>query len=183
MTSQLIVNVIISSALIFMMASGFAVIYRISACLFFLYAAFYTVGAYTVYYLYKVVDISFWLSFFLAVAISAILGVTANILVYMPLKQKKAAPRVILLASLGAYIVLQNIISLIFGDDVRSLHSPAIKAGISLFGARITLSQIAIITAGFIRKYLLIFCSICRFESGKLNPPPDREQLPRRQYK
>jgi len=43
-----------------------------------------------------------------------------------------------LLASLGLYVVLQNAISLTFGDDTKSLRGPEVVEGIQLMGARIT---------------------------------------------
>lgn len=50
-----------------------------------------------------------------------------------------------LLLSLGLYVVIQNVISITFGDDLKTLDASAATAGVDLFGARITPFQILII--------------------------------------
>src|SRR5207244_4327147 len=54
----------------------------------------------------------------------------------------KASGLVLLLASLGLYIVIQNLISLIFGDQYRTFSRVASDGGISIFGAQITTIQL-----------------------------------------
>ena len=61
---------------------------------------------------------------------------------YLPLRRKGASPLVLLLASLGIYVVLQNIISMTFGDDIKSIRSGPVKEGLNVFGARITPIQV-----------------------------------------
>jgi branched-chain amino acid transport system permease protein len=70
--------------------------------------------------------------------------------VYLPLRRKGASPLILLLASLGMYIVLQNVISMIFGDDTKSIRSGLIKEGLNVFGARITPIQVLIICVSVI---------------------------------
>lgn len=50
-----------------------------------------------------------------------------------------------LIASLGIYIVLQNCISLFWGDDTKSIRTGEVKVGNEIFGAYITDIQIVII--------------------------------------
>lgn len=57
---------------------------------------------------------------------------------------------ILLLASLGIYIVLQNTISLIFGDDTKSIRSGEVREGLEILGARITPIQIAIICTSIV---------------------------------
>jgi len=61
-----------------------------------------------------------------------------------------------LLASLGIYIFLQNFISMLFGDDTKSIRSGVIKEGINIFGARITPIQIVIIITAIVVTILII---------------------------
>ena len=56
----------------------------------------------------------------------------------------------LLLASLGIFTVIQNIISLIFGDDTKTLRSGVIQEGINVFEARITPIQILIILVSLV---------------------------------
>jgi branched-subunit amino acid ABC-type transport system permease component len=48
-----------------------------------------------------------------------------------------------LLASLGVYVVGQNVISLAFGDSSRPLGESVISPGLAVFGARVTEAQLA----------------------------------------
>ena len=75
----------------------------------------------------------------------------------MPLRHRRAKPLVVLLTSLGVYIVLQNLIVIAFGDNVRTIHSPLIQEGVKVFGLRITFPQIALILMGII---ILIFLTL-----------------------
>lgn len=73
------------------------------------------------------------------------------------MRYKNASSLVFLLASLGVYIVLQNIISLIFGDTTKSLYSSSIQRGIDILGARITSTQILVVLISiFISSSVLI---------------------------
>ena len=63
---------------------------------------------------------------------------------------------ILLLASLGIYILLQNLISMLFGDDTKSIRSGVVKEGINIFGARITPIQIVIIITAIIVTILII---------------------------
>ena len=71
-------------------------------------------------------------------------------LVYRPLRQRGSSPMVMLLASLGMYIVLQNCISMFFGDDTKSIRTGVVKEGLPVFGARITPIQIIIIAVSIV---------------------------------
>jgi branched-subunit amino acid ABC-type transport system permease component len=52
---------------------------------------------------------------------TSILGMAINFIIYEPLQRRKAGPLVILVASLGTYISLNAIVSLIFTSNVQVL--------------------------------------------------------------
>jgi branched-chain amino acid transport system permease protein len=64
--------------------------------------------------------------------------------VFRPLRRKGSA-LVLLIASLGFYIALQNIVSMVFGDDTKSIRPNVSRPGFSVFGARITQAQMVIV--------------------------------------
>ena len=145
MINQLILNGIIAGSVYILVAVGFAVIYRTVRFFHFAHGVVFTAGAYFTY-LFKA-----WLGWPVIVAIPvsiglcAVLGMMMEIFVYRPLRHKESSALILLLASLGIYIVLQNIISMIFGDDTKTIRSGIVKEGINLLGARITPVQITII--------------------------------------
>lgn len=81
-------------------------------------------------------------SLLLAVLFTSFLGVLTEISIYRPLRERGATSLVLLIASLGIFIVIQNVISLIFGDDTKTIRSGMVTEGINIFGARITQIQI-----------------------------------------
>lgn len=80
-----------------------------------------------------------------AVLLSTMLGCAMELAVYQPLRRQGSSAMVLMLASLGIYIVLQNVISLIFGDDTKTLRTGEVQEGLLVLGARITPVQIATI--------------------------------------
>jgi len=52
-----------------------------------------------------------------------------------------------LLASLGAYVVLQNMISMVFGDRIQTVYTGPVTQGLCLLGMRLTSVQISTILA------------------------------------
>ena len=61
------------------------------------------------------------------------------------MRKRNVKPLVLLIASLGIYIILQNVISLIWGDVAKTIHTSKVKVGNEIFGAYITNIQIIII--------------------------------------
>jgi branched-chain amino acid transport system permease protein len=155
MINQLIVNGIIAGSVYTLVAVGFAVIYRTVKFFHFAHGVVFTAGAYFVYF-FKA-----WLGWpdIVAIPVStglcAVLGILIEISVYRPLRHKGSSSLILLFASLGIYIVLQNIISMIFGDDIKTIRSGIVKEGINILGARITPVQITIIVVSLL---LLVSC-------------------------
>jgi branched-chain amino acid transport system permease protein len=54
---------------------------------------------------------------------AALLGVAIEFFVYKPIKRQRASGTILLIASLGVFIVLQNLISLFFGDDTKTIRT------------------------------------------------------------
>jgi branched-chain amino acid transport system permease protein len=124
---------------------SFGIIYKVCRFFHFAHGGIFTFGCYFLFFLKHWAGLPFLLSFLLAIAISGSLGCLIQQTIYRPLKRKSASPLILLLTSLGIYIVLQNIISIIFGDDTRSIRSPVVEEGINILGARVTTIQLFII--------------------------------------
>ncbi len=155
MIHQLIINGIISGSIYILIAIGFMVIYGTVRFFHFAHGIVFTAGAYLTY-LFKI-----WLGwplFFsipIAIGLCAVLGGLIERAVYRPLRHKEAPSLILLLASLGIYIVLQNILSLVFGDDTKAIRFGMVEEGIHFFGARITPIQVTIIGVSLL---LLVSC-------------------------
>lgn len=137
-------NIVIASCTILLVGLGFALIYRTTHFFHFAHAIVFTSCPYFTLALVKS-GVALAAAIPIAVVLSAALGCAMEIGVYRPLRRRGASPMILLLASLGLYVLLQNTISLIFGDDTKTLRTGVVKIGIDVLGARITPIQIATI--------------------------------------
>jgi branched-subunit amino acid ABC-type transport system permease component len=68
-----------------------------------------------------------------------------EVTVYRSVRRRKGSALVLLLASLGVYVVCQNLLSLAFGDDVLTFPSGEQSEGLHFFGGRISRSRCIIL--------------------------------------
>jgi len=140
---QAAANGIIVGAAYALVALSFALIYRVTRFFNFAHGATYAVGAYLAFAMVHFFGLPIWAAVASGVGGAAILGAAIQLLIYRRPMKRRASSLVLLLASLGLYIVIQNIISLVFGDDVKSLGIACFE-GINIVGIRITAVQLAI---------------------------------------
>ena len=142
MGPQLIVNSLSAACTVFLFAVGFAVVYEVTRFLHFGHGVVFTAAAYFVFGFRVWLGLPLFLSVPFSVALCALLGCSLEVTVYSRVRRRGAPSHVLLLASLGVYIVLQNIISMVFGDDIKSIRSGIVKEGMNFLGARITPAQV-----------------------------------------
>ncbi len=91
----------------------------------------------------------------MSLVLAAILGVAIDRSVYYPLRQQSASNLILLLASFGVFIFLQNLIQLIYGAQILTIRTGPIKEGHHFLGAVITDIQMLILAASIILMILL----------------------------
>ncbi len=155
MLPQIIANALIAASIYFLVGVGFALIYRTAGFLHFAHGAVIAVGAYAAFLLADQASCPLLLAAIFSVGLCAILGVLTFLCVHRSLIRKRASALVHLLASLGTYIVIQNVISLTFGDDARALRSGRVVEGFIFVGARITSVQLLAIGTSILAGGLL----------------------------
>lgn len=155
-----------SACTFILVALSFSIIYKVTKFFHFAHAIVFTVGAYSTFLFNQIFAWPLYTSILLAVIITCLIGCTVEWLIYKPLRKKGAPSIVLLLASLGIYIVLQNVISMVFGDDTKSIRTWQVKEGIYVFSARITEVQIIIIVVSIV--LVILFSGYLRIgKSGK----------------
>jgi branched-chain amino acid transport system permease protein len=121
---------------------SFFLIYRIFNFFHLAHAITLTFGSYVTYLF--AIQLKYFLIF--AIPISVIFGIffmlIVNHLIYKPLQKKNIESWQMLIASLGVYLVLQNMVSLIWGDNTLSFRTWPVKEGHQVLGAYITDVQI-----------------------------------------
>lgn len=145
MLQQLLVNGLIAGGIYALVALGFSVIYRTVKFFNFAHGVVYTAGAYVAYTLAIQLGVNFIVAFFLAALSAAVLGVLIDWTVYRPLRRKNASNLILLLASFGVFIFLQNLIQMIYGAQILSLRTGPVTEGYHVLSAVITPTQITIL--------------------------------------
>lgn len=147
---QYIVNSLIAASVWTLLGLGFALVLRAGRFFNFAHGIVFTAGAYFAFLFKAWLGFPLAVSLFIAILCSTALGCLMEFFPYRPLRRKGASPLVLLLASLGTYVVLQNMISMVFGDDTKSIRSGPVKEGLNVFGARITPIQILTILVSIV---------------------------------
>ena len=80
-----------------------------------------------------------------AILFSTLISLVIYQFIYNPLQNRKVKSWQLLIASLGIYSALQNLVSMYFGDDTKSFRTWEIKEGHHILGAYITDVQIVTI--------------------------------------
>ena len=170
---QLAINSLIAASVYALIALSFSLIYSTTRFFHFAHGAVYVAGAYSAYVvvdaLRRVASVAaevgrvpsgyaglvgmdggvtllgMAVAGLVAMIVATVLGGLMELGVYRPLRRRLATPVVLLIASLGMYIVLQNVISAVFGDDTKTIRTWPVREGLNILGARITPVQIIII--------------------------------------
>lgn len=166
MIEQLLVNGLIAGSIYSLVALGFALIYQSTRFFHFAHGAVYTFGAYFAYLFSVQLGLDRIVAFPLACLATMVIGIGCEVAVYKPMRTKRATDLTLLIASLGLYILLQNVISVSWGDNTKTMRTGAVVEGHEVLGARITDIQITIIVTSVVL-ITLISLMLTRMRFGK----------------
>lgn len=142
MVPQVLVNGIISGSVYLLLALGFSLILSSARFFHFAHGIVFTAGAYFTYVFAVWLAYPLIPSLLVAIGLCVGLGCLLEMFVYAPLRRRHASSLVLMLVSLGCYILLHNTISLVFGEGTKTLFPGAVERGLGFFGARITPIQV-----------------------------------------
>lgn len=147
---QIIFNIIYSASILLMVSFSFQLVYKTIKFFHISHAITLTVGAYLTFFFSIQFSISFFFAIPLAIVGSVLISVVTEIIIYKPLRKRETSAWEMVIASLGLYVILQNIVSLIWGDDTKSIRTWPVKIGNELWGAYITDVQIITIVVSIV---------------------------------
>jgi branched-subunit amino acid ABC-type transport system permease component len=139
---QVIINITILSVLFLLISQSFSLTYYPTRFFHIAHAITLTFSAYFTYLFSIQLKFPITIAIPLAIICATAVGMLSERALYKPLRKCNASPMVLMIASLGLYIVLQNIISMFWGDDTKSVRTGEIKVGNEFLGAYITDIQI-----------------------------------------
>lgn len=151
---QVISSIVYALSLYIIIAFPFLDIYLAIRFFHVAHAVSLTLAAYMVYTASVLWGVSLWLAVPLAIAVVILLMLGINQWVYRPLRRQGLESWQMMIASLGLYVVLQNMISMIWGDSTLSFRTWEIKVGHEFMGAYITDVQIITIVSSIVLLFL-----------------------------
>ena len=159
--NQLIINTIYNASLYYIVAFSFSLLYYSSKKFYISHAAIILLAPYITYFLNFIYGIELSFSVIIGISFSTLIGYLTEIIIYRKMSLKTSNSLVFLVASLGIYIVIQNSISIIFGNEVKSFRINNIHVANQINGGYITNNQIYIVAVGvllIITQFILYKC-------------------------
>lgn len=147
---QLIISITILTCLFFLIAKSFQIVYQPTKLLFITHAISLTIGAYMIYVVSIQQGLPLWWAIPVSIAAAILLMLIINQCIYKPLQKRKLESWQMMIASLGIYVVLQNMVSIVWGDSTLSFRTWEIKQGHEFLGAYITDVQIITIISSIV---------------------------------
>ncbi|MCE1164619.1 MAG: branched-chain amino acid ABC transporter permease [Bacteroidetes bacterium] len=108
-------------------------------------AIYITLSGYILYFFKIQLSLPLLLSITMSIVLTTLFGIAHERIILEKLRSLKSTSLNKLIISLSIYIIAQNIISLIWGDDTKKIRSIEINVGHKIMGAHITDVQILII--------------------------------------
>ena len=121
MLIQFLVNGLIEGCGFAIVALGLGLIYKVTKVLHIAHGALFVLAAYLFHLFTQSLGLPIILGIMIAIVITAVLGAFIEISVYYPLYKRRASPGVFIVASLGIYIALINIIAMIFSNETKTI--------------------------------------------------------------
>lgn len=147
---QLLLNILISGSLVFLVSLSFSYTYYPTRFFHIAHGAVIAVGAYVAYELWATLHWPLLAAGAMAMVIAIVIGLLCDIAVYSRMRKAKSPALSYLIASIGLFAILQNAISLLFGDDSKAFTVGAVRIGHNIAGAYVTTVQLVTIISSFI---------------------------------
>jgi len=124
---------------------GFGLVFGTTRITHFAFGPVYALSAYGCWFA-TALSAPLWLAAAAGIATGALAGVLSYLVVYRPFERDESPALVILIASLGLFIVLENAIGVVFGTDTKVVPAP--PSGVLLWGPLVvTGAQLAQVAA------------------------------------
>lgn len=150
---QILINGLIQGILLGMVGLGFAIVYNPTGIFHIAQGAIFTIAPFIVWSAVQN-GINWHVAVGLAVASAIVISVTIEVFNHWPLQKREASKEIHLISSLGVYIVLVQLVALIWGNETKVLRS-GIDKTFTIGDVIVTQSQL--LGAGVSLSLLLIF--------------------------
>src|SRR5580704_4230551 len=145
---QLLINGLVTGCALGVVAISFALIYATTKIFHVAHAGVYTLGGYAAWMLASR-DVPVVLALGAAVVICAAVGALIQSQLYARLERRRATHLVVLIASLGALAVIQNIVAAVYTPNILQFPLPWSGEVLPLGSVRLTYVQLLTIAVSF----------------------------------
>lgn len=125
---QFIINGLITGILYSLLAIGFALVYNTTKIFHIAAAGIYVFAAYMFWLFAAKMELPIILASITAIVLTMTLSLLSEVLVYRPLKNKKASLNVAMIASIGLMTVIINTIAIFFGNETKVIENTILKS-------------------------------------------------------
>lgn len=138
---QLLANGLVNGCVLALMSASFALIYNTTRIFHIAHGAIYTVAAYLCYAFLVQLRLPLSVAILFALLLTGLLGAAVECVLYAPLARRRASLAIALLSSLGLYVVLVNIVAMVWGNETKVLR-PGVEATVQVGSVILTRIQI-----------------------------------------
>jgi branched-subunit amino acid ABC-type transport system permease component len=154
---QLVANSLIAAGTYALIAMGFSLIYGTTKFFNLAHGVMAAVGGYVVFWLTnQFAGMPLLCAAALGVLGAALIGLLLDRVVYRPLRARKASTMVLLVASLGAFTVIQAVLAMLFTSQFQTLATAVSETVYQIAGASITETQVIILGSAVVVLVLLM---------------------------
>lgn len=156
---QSMANALAAGALFSLLGLSFGLIYSTTQILHFAHGAVYVCGAYLFFVGYVWADWPLLPAAAVAIGGAGLIGFAMMRFFYQPMIRRGTSGAVVMIASLGLFIVIENLIVLGFGNESRVISKGPVAEGLMLGDIYVTQLQIVtfvVALATFLGVYLLV---------------------------
>ncbi len=118
----IVLNSVVSGLLLSLVAIGFSYIFNITGVFHLSHAGVYVSGAYACWWMFMKTN-NWFIAISFAFAVVVILIYFIEKIVYSPLNKQKSNQSISLIASMGLYVVIINILALLFGNENKLIEN------------------------------------------------------------
>jgi branched-subunit amino acid ABC-type transport system permease component len=140
--SQIFINIFYSGVIFTLIALSFSTTYSATKFFNLAHAFTLTFSAYLTYLFSLQMYMTLWIAVPLAIVCTILVVLLIEIILFKRLRKQGTTAMIQMIASLGLYVLLQNLISMIWGNNIKSIRIGEVKVGNEFFGAYITDIQI-----------------------------------------
>lgn len=124
---QFFINGLITGILYSLLAIGFALVYNTTRIFHIAAAGIYVFAAYMFWFFVAKTGLPIIPASLVAIALTMLLSLLSELLVYRPLNNKKASLNVAMIASIGVMTVIINTIAMCFGNETKVIENAILQ--------------------------------------------------------